>query len=123
MTKLLNQVSGMPKMSAAFRGWTNRITLTTIKQTIIDGFVVEDEKDVSFYGVIQPLTQEELKLKPEGERSWQWMMIHCSAGELNLATNDKIVFGGVRYKIMAIKDYSLNAYVEYHAVRDYESEA
>lgn len=122
MTKTLNQISGMPKMSSAFRGWTNRITLTAIKQIVIDGFIADDEDSASFYGVIQPLTQEELKLKPEGERSWQWLMIHCAAGALNLSTNDKIIYNGARYKIMAIKDYSLNAYVEYHAVRDYENE-
>lgn len=122
MTKTLNQISGMPKISSAFRGWTSLITLATITQIIVDGFVTDEEDSISFYGVIQPLTQEELELKPDGERSWQWLMIHCAAGTLNLSTNDKIIYNGTHYKIMAIKDYSLNAYVEYHAARDYENE-
>lgn len=122
MIATLDQLSGMPKMRAAFQGWFSRVTLRTITQTIIDGLVTETYKDVTFQGTVQPLTQEELRLKPEGERSWQWLQIHCIAGGLNLQTNDKIVYSGVNYKIMAVKDYSLNNYIEYHAVRDYENE-
>lgn len=115
-----NNISGMPKMRAAFAGWFQSIILNIVTQTIEDGLVIETIKQKSFRGIIQPLSAEELRLKPEGERSWPWLQIHAIAGSLNLNTNDKIQYNGIKYKIMAVLDYSLNGFIEYHGVRDFE---
>ena len=61
-----------------------------------------------------------MQFKPEGQRSWEWYWIHTKSGILNLKTQDKIKFQGKRFKVMAIKDYSLNGFIEYQIVRDYE---
>ncbi len=116
----LNQISGMPKISRAFNGWETNITLARITQTISNGLVIETQSNITFKGTVQPLSAEEINLKPEGQRSWQWLDIHCRSGSLNLSTNDRIIYSESKYKIMAIKDYSLNGYIEYHAVKDYE---
>ena len=71
-------------------------------------------------GVWQPLRDEQLQFKPEGQRSWSWYWIHAKAGTLNLQTQDKIIFQGKRYKVMSVKDYSLNGYIEYQVVLDYQ---
>ena len=34
--------------------------------------------------------------------------------------NDKVVFNNERYKVMSVKDYSLNGFVEYELVKDYQ---
>ena len=118
--KTISQSSGMPQMTVAFAGWQSKINLVRITQEIINGFPEDIEEKIFFQGVIQPLSARQLMLKPEGERSWTWLQIHCFAGNLNLVPNDKIIYNNVRYKIMASKDYSLNNYIEYHATLDYQ---
>lgn len=118
--KPLNQISGMPQLQSALSGWTNKITLVTRTQYVHDGFVAYRDGKVTFKGVIQPLSPRMIQLKPEGQRSWTWLQIHCASGSLNLKESDQIVFNGTIYKIMGILDYSLNGYIEYHAANDYQ---
>lgn len=116
----LNMQSGMPQMRAAFIGWMVPITLVRVTQQVVQNGLVEDiETNISFQGTVQPLSAEEIELKPDAQRSFEWLQIHALAGSTNLVTDDRIIFAGVRYKIMARKDYSLNNYVEYHAIQDY----
>lgn len=117
--KLLNQLSGMPQMGAAFLGWQNSITLQKVTQNVVDGLTVDTLTSHKFQGVIQPLSAKQIALKPEGERAWSWFMIHVFAGTLDLTTSDKILIKGVAYKVMGVWDYSLNNYVEYHVIKDF----
>lgn len=110
----------MPQISAAFAGWTSRITLIKRVESVVDGFVENTDMPISFYGTIQPLSPREIELKPEGQRSFTWLQIHCRAQALTLIPHDRITYQGKWYKVMAIKDYSLNNYVEYHLVQDYQ---
>ena len=109
-----------PQMSSTLNGWEMPLTLIKIVQNVVDGDVVQTETKIDFMGVWQPLRDEQLQFKPEGQRSWSWYWIHAKAGTLNLKTQDKIIFQGSRYKVMAVKDYSLNGYVEYEIVKDYQ---
>ena len=115
-----NLQNGMPNMANTLNGWEVPISIIKITQSIVDGDVVKGEEQIDFMGVWQPLRDEELQSKPEGQRSWEWYWIHAKSGALNLQTQDKIKFQGKRFKVMAVKDYSLNGFVEYHIVRDYE---
>ena len=112
--------NGMPNMSNTLTGWEIPLTLVKIKQSIIQGDVIKTEQVINFLGVWQPLRDEELQFKPENQRSWSWYWIHAKSGTLNLQTQDKIIFENKRYKVMAVKDYSLNGFIEYQVVRDYE---
>lgn len=116
----LNQMSGMPRMGAAFAGWTKTITLQKRTQKIQGGFVTNVDTPFTFKGTIQPLSPKSISLKPEGQRAFQWLQIHCVSSSLNLRTNDRIVYNGKTFKIMADNDYSLNGYIEYHAVEDFQ---
>lgn len=107
-------------MSAAFAGWTSRITLNARRQGVRDGLVCYIPHKVNFQGVIQPLSEKTIQLKPEGQRAWEWLQIHCTSGKLNLDVNDIIEYNGKNFKIMAQNDYSLNGYIEYHAVQDFQ---
>lgn len=113
--------SGMPQISAAFAGWTSRITLIKRVESVVDGFVQNTDTNISFYGTIQPLSPREIELKPEGQRSFTWLQIHCRAQALTLIPHDRITYQGKWYKVMAIKDYSLNGYVEYHLCQDFQN--
>ena len=119
--KPLNQLSGMPQLGAAFAGWAQKITLTKRVQIVVNGLTTYGTpQTITFNGVIQPLSPESIALKPEGQRSWQWLQIHCLNGTLGLSTDDQIVYNGVIYKVMAVLDYSLNGYVEYHVIKDFQ---
>lgn len=120
VAKPYDQTSGMPQMGAAFAGWMKKITLMKITQTVTNGLVTDTQTPVTFDGTVQPLNPKALALKPEGQRAWEWLQIHCFASTGNLTTNDRFQYAGKIYKIMGNLDYSLNNYIEYHAVRDYE---
>lgn len=119
-TKNLKALSGMPQMAMTLNGWEVPLTLVKVFQDIVEGDLVTTEQEISFMGVIQPFNAERLQSLPEGWRSWQWWWIHCKAGSLNLNTADKIIYNGRRYKVMAVKDYSANSFIEYEIILDYQ---
>ena len=116
----LATLTNMPNMANTLNGWEAPLQLIREIQNVIEGDVSTSEEYITFQGVWQPLKDEQLQLKPEGQRSWEWYWIHAKAGTLNLNTADKIIFNGDRYKVMNKKDYSLNGFVEYQVIRDYE---
>ena len=107
-------------MAMTLNGWEVPLTLVKVFQDIVEGDLVTTEQEISFVGVWQPLKDEDLQFKPEGQRSWEWIWIHAKSGTLNLQTADKVVFNNKRYKVMSVKDYSLNGFIEYQLVRDFE---
>lgn len=113
-------LTNMPNMAGTLTGWEAPLELIRLSQVMSEGDVSTTEQTITFQGVWQPLKDEQLQFKPEGQRSWKWFWIHAKAGTLNLNTADKIIFQGERYKVMDKKDYSLNGFVEYHVVKDYE---
>lgn len=112
--------SGMPQMDSTLTGWEVPLTLIKLTQSTDEGDLVTSETQISFQGVWQPLKSEELQLKPEGQRSWEWIWIHAKSSSLNLETADKVLFNNRKYKVMQKKDYGLNSFVEYQLIRDYE---
>ena len=117
----LKALSGMPQLDSTLTGWEVPLTLVKVIQDIVEGDAVFTEQQINFMGCWQPLRDEELQFKPEGQRSWQWIWIHAKSFELNLQTADKVIFNNKRYKVMSVKDYSLNGFVEYQLIRDFES--
>ena len=117
----LKALSRMPQMGTTLTGWEVPLTLVKVIQDIVDGDAVFTEQEINFLGCFQPLKDEELQFKPEGQRSWSWYWIHAKSGTLNLQTADKIIFNNKRYKVMSVKDYSLNGFIEYQIIRDFES--
>ena len=107
-------------MANTLNGWEVPLTIVKVKQSIVDGDAVKEEENINFLGVWQPLRDDELQFKPEGQRSWSWYWIHVKSGSLNLQTQDKIIFQGKRYKVMAVKDYGIYGYITYEVVLDYE---
>lgn len=113
--------SGMPNMANTLNGWEVPLTLVKITQSIVNGDAIQTETEISFLGVWQPLKDEQLQFKPEAQRSWEWIWIHAKSGSFNLKTADKVIFNNKRYKIMSVKDYSLNGFIEYELVKDYKT--
>ncbi len=119
--KNLSGLSGMPQMDQTLNGWEVPLNLIKVVQNVVEGDLVTEEQKISFIGVWQPFSMEQLALLPEGQRSWSHYWVHVKASTVNLDTADKIIFQDKRYKIIEQKNYTLNGYIEYHVIEDYEN--
>lgn len=113
--------SGMPQIYAAFAGWTTQIVLMRHTETVTNGIVTKQYTPLRFPGAMQPLSARAIALKPEGQRSWTWLQLHCLAISCELIPGDRVKWNENDYKVMELKDYSLNGYIEYHLVRDFQA--
>ncbi len=119
--KNINAALAFPNMATTLYGWEVPLTLEKIIQDVVEGDLVTTTQQINFKGVWQPLKDEALQFKEPAQRSWEWIWIHAVSGTLNLETADKVIFNQKRYKIVEKKDYSLNGFIEYQLVRDYEN--
>lgn len=120
--KSLSNSSFMPNMSNTLTSWLSPLTIVRLTQSIDEGYLVTNEEKIDFQGTWQPLNDRQLELKVEGQRAWTWIWLHAQVGTLELKTADKVIFNDKRYKVMTVKDYSLNGFIEYHLCRDYEDD-
>ena len=97
-----------------------KIGLVTTKQ--VSGMTNEYVEWLRTQASMQPYTAEQLAIRAEGERSWQWFTLHTLT-DIELNTDDKIIFKHVRYRIMEKLDYSDYGYREFHAIQDYSRES
>ena len=114
-------------MNSAINRWAVSLSLVKVSQDIVDGDKVEISETIDLQGVWQPLNGEQLQSKPEGQRSWEWVLLHVQIKDLNptkvtLSTGDKVLYEQKYYKVMSVKDYGLYGYAEYELCRDYENE-
>lgn len=115
----LDQNTGtLPNMGDALLNWFQPMTFSVVTKTVSGFDVVETKADVSFQGVWQPLSANQLQLKPEGQRSWQWFRVHASPG-LSLINDDVVTYQGIQYRVMAKYDFLIYGFNEYHLVNDY----
>lgn len=120
-----------PLMSEAFADWTVTSTFLAVVKEVIDFRVVETiggvpyggggygmgpyggAVDLSgvFEGVLQPLPDRRLLIKPEGQRTWKWWTLWARKA---LVLDDVVVDKeGLSYRIMSVKDWSNSDYFEY----------
>ncbi len=101
-----------PKMSEAFSGWVNSVTLRIVRKDQVD-FEQQETlyNDLSFFGVIEPIPPRKLMIKPEGERSWNWLTLYTRQ---RLTNNDIIQDAQNRqYRVMSTTDWRGSNYLEY----------
>lgn len=114
-----SKVNGMPNMSATLSGWLIPLSFGVVTK-VQNGFMTKEVVTYkNFYGVWQPLNTEQLKIKPEGERSWKWYWCH-SQTDLGLKNDDTIIYLDKQYRVMGVKDYSLNGFYEYELIEDFQ---
>lgn len=115
----LNKATGsVPDVGSALLDWFQPLVFGIVTK-VTEGFqVVETVENISFMGVIQPLTARQLLLKPEGQRAWTWYWVHAQPS-LELEVDAVIAYEGTQYRVMAKKDYDIYGYVEYELCEDY----
>lgn len=109
----------VPSMYDTIIDWFQPMTFGVITKTVEAFQLVEDVTNVSFHGVIQPLTGRQIAMKPEGQRQWDWIMLHSELS-LKLEIDDIIIYLGKQYRVQNDKDYSLYKYRYYELVSDWE---
>lgn len=117
-TPINQQVGTVPNMSMTLNNWLQPMTFMVVTKEVVAFRVAEDGENIAFRGVIQPLSNRDLYMKPEGQRAWSWFWIHATPN-LKLNVDEVINYLGTQMRIMGVKDYSLYGYVSYEAVEDY----
>ncbi len=111
----------LPRPQLGINMWSQSSRAKVIRQTVDEyGNVTDEVSFFNFDGVIQPLRPEEIKLKDEGQWSWDWYWFHTKQN-VDLKTNDRVVYRNVEYKIMSVKDYSDYGHIEYHCIKDWQN--
>lgn len=110
--------TNVPNVSADIRGWFRALQLIYVETTIVDMEAKRVERIFDCMGVIQPFVPSQLKLKPEGERSWKWNLLHTGP-EVDLKPGEDFLIRGSRFRVMGKapwSDYGTNIY---ELVEDY----
>lgn len=117
------QAGTIPNMGGTLLDWMQPMTFTRIVKTTVAFRLVEADDVINFWGIIQPLTDRALVLKPEGQRAWTWykLIAQCAPLDaiLTLQVDDVVIYLGTQTRVMARRDYSIYSYVEYNLVQDW----
>ena len=108
----------VPDVSGALQDYFQAMTFTFVKKQSVGFQGLETPLPVNFQGVVQPFSERQLLLKPEGERAWTWLTLHAEPS-LILQVDDVVEYYGKQTRIMSRKDFSLYGYVEYTMVQDW----
>ena len=109
----------LPRVQTTLCGWFQRLVLTIVNKSIKDYEVVEVQRKMECLGVIQPFSARELKIKPEGERSWGWKMLHTTL-DVDLRPDDEFYVGATRYRVMSKFGYPEYGYNQYELIQDFQ---
>jgi hypothetical protein len=110
----------LPYVGMALTNWFQPMTFKVLVKTIVDFVLVETETVVETQGVRQPMSPQELRLKPEGQRALNWESMYCLPDTV-LKNDDIIIFNSVKYRVMKRLDWNEYGYLQYDIVRDYET--
>jgi hypothetical protein len=115
---LFDKPGTLPDVSGAMQDYYEPMTFEQVTKTTVGFQVKESATPITFRGMIQPFTERQLFLKPEGQRAWTWFLLYADPS-LSLNVDDIIVWEGVQTRVMGRKDYALYGYMEYHLVQDW----
>lgn len=107
-----------PDVSGALQDWYQPMVFETVVKTVSGFQVVETPTVYNFQGVIQPFTERQLLLKPEGQRAWTWFLMHSDTS-LALQVDDVVNWLGIQTRVMSRGFYGLEGYIVWHLVQDY----
>ena len=104
-------------MSDTLNSYLQKIIFNIVTKITEDMIVKETTEDISFMGVWQPFTFQQLSIKPVDQRAWSWFMVH-SKTSLTLKPDDVIKYKGLQYRVMEVGNYNEYGFFEYHVILD-----
>lgn len=111
--------SGLPQVGDVLPSWFQPLTFDVVTKTIVNYEVEETTLTITTQGVRQPMSAQQLSIKPEGQRAWKWETIHCLP-DVKLRVDDIVIFNGTKYRVAERWDWSEYGYLEYHIHQAYE---
>lgn len=116
---LSHQPAGtVPDVSGAMQDYFQPMTFSPVGK-VVNGFVVvETSAPINFRGVMQPLSERRLALKPEGQRAWSWFLVNADLATV-VNVDDVVIWFGKQTRVMARKDFGLYGYSQYELVQDW----
>lgn len=110
--------AGLPEMRETVVGWMRPLILSRVIKQQVNFRIVESEEQLNTRGVIQPFSKRRLEMKPEGERSWEWIQIHTTP-DLKMENGWIIKIANKQYRVVGQWDFSRYGYMEYELCNDY----
>lgn len=116
---LTDQVCPTPSVRATLLGWFRPLTMVFIENAVTDGKVKPIERELKTSGMLQAGDPEKLEMKAEGERSWEWFVLH-TLPNVQMQTDDRVFVRGVKFRVMQRTDWVGYGYMRYDCIRDYQ---
>lgn len=114
----LSVISNAPIVRDVIVGWFRNLKLTQVIKLTVNFEVQETLKPIATMGMVQPLSGRRLEMKPEGQRTWDWILVHATP-DLTLYVDDVIFYGPDKFRVMSQKPYTEYGFVEYELINDY----
>ncbi len=117
--RLTEQVCPTPSVRGTLLGWFRPLTMVFVKTTVTDGHAKPIEYELKTSGMIQAGDPEKLEMKAEGERSWEWFVLH-TLPNVQMQTDDRVSIRGVKFRVMNRTDWADYGFMRYDCIRDYQ---
>ena len=95
-----------PKFGNEFNDWNQVGKFILITKTLVDYEVSESGDKIRFSGIFYPMKNQQISLKPEGQRAWRWWSLITSQP---LAMDDIVEYSNVQYRVFSKADWSFIA--------------
>ena len=121
---MLNTNPQLPNMSETIKSWFLNLTFEIVERGM-DGadYIInwQTKQTINVKGVVQPPSDKELKILPEGSWAWEWLMLHCLP-DAQIKVNQFVRYDGIVYTVMKKKDWSKYGYVRYYLLEAFQAE-
>lgn len=122
----LSNTTGLPNMAQTIQDWFQPVEFEVITRSLADDgdgvdWVSETVTLIKTQGVVRPPSDKDLKILPEGTWAWEWLQIHCLPN-VELNTNQFVIYKEKRYKVMAKKDWTEYGYIRYTLLEAFQAE-
>ena len=121
---MMNTNPQLPNMSETIKSWFLNLTFEIVERVQVGAdFKIdwEAKQEISVRGVVQPPSDKDLKILPEGSWAWEWLMLHCLS-DTQIDVNQFVRYDGTVYKVMKKKDWSKYGYVRYYLLEAFRAE-
>lgn len=121
---MMNVNPQLPNMSETIKSWFLNLTFEIVERVQVGAdFKVdwETKQEINVKGVVQPPSDKDLKILPEGSWAWEWLMVHCLP-DAQIEVNQFVRYDGTVYKVMKKKDWSKYGYVRYYLLEAFRAE-
>ena len=121
---MMNTNPQLPNMSETIKSWFLNLTFEIVERVQVGAdFKIdwETKQEISVRGVVQPPSDKDLKILPEGSWAWEWLMLHCLP-DTQIDVNQFVRYDGTVYKVMKKKDWSKYGYVRYYLLEAFIAE-